>query len=46
MRKAAPLMNTFANIVDDNAIASIDHRRAVLMVSALTTQSSHSYLIM
>jgi hypothetical protein len=38
-------MNTFANIVDDNAIASIDHRRAVLMVSAPTIQSSHSCLI-
>ena len=38
-------MNTFANIVDDNAIASIDHRRAVLMVSTLTMQSSHSHLI-
>ena len=46
MRNAVPLMNTFANIVDDNAIASIDHRRAVLMVSALTIQSSHGYLIM
>jgi 2-keto-4-pentenoate hydratase/2-oxohepta-3-ene-1,7-dioic acid hydratase in catechol pathway len=32
-------MNTLANMVDDNAIASIDHRRAVLMVPVLIPPS-------
>jgi hypothetical protein len=31
MRKAAPLMNTLAKAVDASAIASIDHRRGVLI---------------
>jgi hypothetical protein len=37
-------MNTLANIVDASAIASIDHRRAVLMWSPGTGRWSHSDL--
>ena len=36
IRNAAPLMNTLANIVDDNAIASINQRRVVLMLLTST----------
>src|SRR6478609_7706755 len=45
IRNAAPLMNTFANIVVVNAIASIDQRRTVPMVSTvmgnIVAQRSH-----
>ena len=46
MRKAAPLMNTFENSVVLSAMASIDQRRTVLIVSMDTRISSHSDLKM
>ena len=42
MRKAAPLMNTFAHSVAVSAITSIDQRRTVLIDSTDTVPWSHS----
>ena len=36
MRKATPLMKTLADSVANNAMTSIDQRRAVLIVSTAT----------
>jgi hypothetical protein len=46
IRNAAPLMNTLANDVDASAMASIDQRRAELIVRPYTVTSWHSCLKM
>ncbi len=46
IRKATPLMKTLADSVANNAMTSIDHRRAVLIVSTATRSSSHADLTM
>jgi hypothetical protein len=46
MRKAAPLMKTFAHSVALSAMTNIDQRRTELIVSMDTRQSSHNCLRM
>jgi len=46
MRKAAPLMKTFAHSVALSAMTNIDQRRTELIVSMDTRPSSHNCLRM
>jgi hypothetical protein len=46
MRKAAPLMKTFAHSVAVSAMTNIDQRRTVLIDSTDTRPWSHSHLTM
>ena len=46
MRKAAPLMKTFAHSVAVSAMTNIDQRRTELIDSMDTHPSSHGHLTM